>query len=108
LRSPSFLIGRLYQEEFLWHLPMQDSADQQERSQHFQMSLKQQIRICAKITAPSGWRSKAKSFNSQAAQRPIGHASGRMTCLSDAPVLILAAENAMAPRIAMAVRAAAA
>lgn len=36
--------------------------------------------------------------------RPVGTGSGYMTRVSHAPVLILTAQNALAPRIAMAVR----
>ena len=51
---------------------------------------------------------KGESLVLQAAHRSIGHTGGRMACLSNAPVLILAAENATTPAIAMAVRTAAA
>jgi hypothetical protein len=53
-------------------------------------------------------RAKGRCLNSQAAQRPIGHAGGWMACLSDAPVLILTAEDAVPPPITMAVWTAAA
>jgi len=42
------------------------------------------------------------------AQRSIGHTRGRMARPSQAPVLVLAAEDALPPPVAMAVRAAAA
>ena len=51
---------------------------------------------------------KAKYLNLQAAQRAVGHARGRVASPSDAPILILTAEDAMAVAIAMAVRTAAA
>jgi hypothetical protein len=54
-------------------------------------------------TIKSSEHTGAKCFVLQAAQRAVGHTRGRMAGLSNAPGLILAAENAAAPRVTMAV-----
>jgi hypothetical protein len=60
-------------------------------------------RIHAKVTASQKWRGSPETT-----ERAVGHARGWMTRHSDTPSLILTAEDAVAPRIAMPVWTAAA
>ena len=57
----------------------------------------------AKRRGAKGSRSISVSFALQAAQRAVGHWSGRMAGPSNAPGLILSTKDATAPRVAMAV-----
>jgi hypothetical protein len=63
---------------------------------------------CERTTDLTVQRAERERLTLQTAQRPIGHTSGSMAGLSEAEVLILTAEDAMTPPIAMAVWAAAA